>query len=75
MNRISEVRRQAGITQTALAASLGWSQGRISNYEANRREPGLAECRAIVAALNEQGVKCTLDDVFPPEDMDLDQAA
>ncbi|MDG9925454.1 MULTISPECIES: helix-turn-helix transcriptional regulator [unclassified Pseudomonas] len=67
MNRISELRRGAGVAQLALANELGWSQGRLSNYEAGRREPGLAECRAIVRALVRLGAPCTLDDVFPPE--------
>lgn len=67
MNCISELRRGAGVAQLALATELGWSQGRLSNYEAGRREPGLAECRAIVRALVRLGAPCTLDDVFPPE--------
>lgn len=68
-NRISELRRTARpcIAQLALADQLGWSQGRLSNYEAGRRVPGLAECRAIVHGLNALGVECSLDDVFPPE--------
>ncbi|RMH85205.1 XRE family transcriptional regulator [Pseudomonas sp. AOB-7] len=67
MNRISQLRRGAKIAQLALATELGWSQGRLSNYEAGRREPGLAECRAIVRALGALGAPCTLDEVFPPE--------
>lgn len=67
MNRISQLRRGAKIAQLALATELGWSQGRLSNYEAGRREPGLAECRAIVRALSALGAPCSLDEVFPPE--------
>ncbi|WP_322977833.1 helix-turn-helix transcriptional regulator [Pseudomonas sp. C11] len=66
MNRISELRRTARISQQALASQLGWSQGRVSNYEAGRREPGLDDCRSIVSALNVLGATCSLDDVFPP---------
>lgn len=66
MNRISDLRRTARISQLALASHLGWSQGRISNYEAGRRVPGLDDCRAIVGALNVLGATCSLDDVFPP---------
>lgn len=65
MNRISELRASASISQAALAEALGWSQGRISNYESGRRIPSLADSRAITAALNAVGVKCALDDVFP----------
>lgn len=65
MNRIAEIREKAQIKQGDLIAALGWTQSRVSNYEAGRRLPGLAESRAIVAALNSLGAKCTLDDVFP----------
>lgn len=75
MNRISEIRRAAGISQLALVDQLRWSQGRLSNYEAGRRVPGLAECRAIVRGLNELGACCTLDDVFPPEPGQVQAAA
>ncbi|WP_426206793.1 helix-turn-helix transcriptional regulator [Pseudomonas sp. TWP3-1] len=67
MNRIAEHREKAGIKQRQLVAALGWTQTRISNYEAGRRTAGLAECRAITAALNQLGAACSLDDVFPPE--------
>lgn len=67
MNRIAELRDKAGIKQRDLVAALGWTQARISNYEAGRRTAGLAECRAITAALNQLGAKCSLDEVFPPE--------
>jgi len=67
MNRIAKLRQQHDITQTELATRLDWHQARLSNYEHSRREPSLADCRAIVSALNAMGVECTLDDVFPPE--------
>jgi putative transcriptional regulator len=74
MNRIATFREGAGIKQRDLVAALGWTQTRISNYESGRRIAGLAESRAITAALNRLGVKCSLDDVFPPE-MDSKKAA
>lgn len=67
MNRIAEHREKAGIKQRELVTALGWTQARISNYEAGRRTAGLAECRAITAALNRLGAECSLDDIFPPE--------
>ncbi len=66
MNRIASTREEGGIKQCELVAALGWTQTRVSNYEAGRRTPGLAESRAIVAALNRLGAACTLDDIFPP---------
>lgn len=65
MNRISELRGKAKISQITLADLLGWSQGRLSNYESGRRVPSLADSRAITSALNKLGASCTLDDVFP----------
>lgn len=64
MNRISH-HRGKHISQAVLACELGWSQGRVSNYESGRRIPSLADSRAIVAALNKLGAACGLDDVFP----------
>lgn len=69
MNNIARLRRQGRVSQLALAKRLGWTQSRLSNYENARREPGLAESRAIVAALNAEGIFCTLDDVFPSEEV------
>ncbi|WP_277760803.1 helix-turn-helix transcriptional regulator [Pseudomonas sp. A34-9] len=74
MNRIASFREGAGIKQRDLVSALGWTQTRVSNYESGRRVAGLAESRAITAALNQLGVKCSLDDVFPPE-MNIKKAA
>lgn len=65
MNRISEIREQAGISQAALHRKLGWRQSRLANYESGRRTPGLNEARDIVSALNALGAKCDLAQVFP----------
>lgn len=40
MNRIKEVRKQAGIKQTDLCAKLGISQGALSGWENEKYEPG-----------------------------------
>lgn len=74
MNRIADHRERAGIKQRELVLTLGWTQTRLSNYESGRRIAGLAESRAITAALNQLGVKCSLDDVFPP-DIDFKKVA
>ncbi|MBF6036200.1 helix-turn-helix transcriptional regulator [Pseudomonas sp. P155] len=55
MNLIAHHREKAGVKQRDLVVALGWTQARISNYEAGRRTAGLAECRSIVAALNKLG--------------------
>lgn len=65
MNRIKEFRESAAISQASLYRALGWSQGRLSNYEQGTRKVGLDEARLVVAALCSMGVSCTIDDVFP----------
>lgn len=65
MNNIAVERQKLGLSQSQLADALGWGRSRLSNYEADLREPGLSECRSIVETLNGLGAKCTLDSVFP----------
>ncbi|HHT0061295.1 TPA: helix-turn-helix domain-containing protein [Raoultella planticola] len=67
MNNIATERQKLGISQAQLAKALNWGRSRLSNYEANLREPGLTECRLIVDVLNELGASCSLDSVFPTE--------
>lgn len=51
-DRIKEARRRAGLNQPALAKACGWaSQGRVSNYERNLREPKTSDVRLIAKAL------------------------
>ena len=71
MNNIARVRQALGLSQARLATELGWGRSRLSNYEANLREPGLSECRLIVESLNALGASCTLDSVFPLTSNDL----
>lgn len=70
MNRIKQLRVKKGISQAQLARHMGWLQARISNYEMGKRLPNINDCQQLVKALNELGVKCSLDQVFP-----LDEAA
>lgn len=65
MSALSKARKAAGITQQMLAEKVGLTQAAIGHYEKLRRTPGLLECRRIVFALNEYGVTCTLETVFP----------
>lgn len=67
MQKINTFRRKKGITQKDLAEALGWSVRRISNYEQGIRTPNIKDCQQIVKGLNQLGVKCGLDDVFPLE--------
>jgi putative transcriptional regulator len=71
MNRIAEIRERDQIKQGDLAKALGWQRSRLSNYETERRVPSLADSRSIVAALNQLGAGCNLDQVFPPTEAEL----
>lgn len=66
MSNMKSIREKVGVTQAALAKTVGLTQGAIAHYENERRKPGLDECRRIVDALNSSGAAVTLDDVFPP---------
>ncbi|MCK1783385.1 helix-turn-helix transcriptional regulator [Pseudomonas sp. TNT11] len=66
MSNMKTIREKVGVTQAALAKTVGLTQGAIAHYENDRRKPGLEECRRIVDALNTSGAAVTLDDVFPP---------
>lgn len=74
MNNVRKIRVAAGISQAQLCRELRWNQSRLANYEAGRRGVGLDAARLIVAALNEIGAECCLDDVFPPTAHDPEAA-
>lgn len=65
MSNLKTIRERVGLTQSALADAVGLTQGAIAHYENDRRQPGLLECRNILAALNARGANVTLDEVFP----------
>ena len=67
MNRICEFRKIAGLSQLAAAQAAGWAyQSRWSQYERGVRAVDIDTGRVIVRVLNDHGVACSLDDVFPP---------
>lgn len=68
MNKLRYFREQTSLTQNELGEKCGFSypQSRVSMYESGARTPNLNIARTIIAALNEKGAECTLDDVFPP---------
>lgn len=65
MNKISEYRKATNLTQGKLAQLVNLTQGALGHYESGRRTPNLKTARKIVLVLNQQGVACSLDDVFP----------
>lgn len=51
-SRIAHYRKLAGLSQAQLAVACGWkSQSRVGNYEANTREPTLADLEKLARAL------------------------
>lgn len=64
MHYLKSYREQAGLTQQELAKLAGVRQPTLSQYESGGM-PGLNVARRLVKALNECGVTCALDDVFP----------
>lgn len=70
MNNIRSYREKAGLSQEQLGVACGWgkrAQSRISHYETETRTPSLHDMRLIVDALRRSGVKCSLDNLFPPQ--------
>lgn len=65
MSSLKHFREKAKVTQAALAERVGMTQGAIAHYENGRRTPGLAESRRLMVALNDLGVNCSLDELFP----------
>lgn len=68
MNKIRQYRESGGLAQEQVARLVGVTKQAICNLEQRDARPSIDTCRAIVAALNQSGVPCTLDDVFPPAD-------
>ena len=52
--RIARLRRQKGLSQSALANECGWENGqaRVGNYEHDKREPVISDLRFLAAALD-----------------------
>lgn len=67
MNKIKEFRKKANVTQKQLGKNINKSQGAIAHYENQKRRISLATCRDITNFFNKNGLKISIDDVFPPE--------
>lgn len=62
--RIAHHRKKLGLSQEQLAERCGWAgQGRVGNYERDRREPNLADLRLLAAALDVSLFDLISDDV------------
>lgn len=65
MNRISEFRKAANLTQAELGTLLQRSQGAVGHIETGRRQISVDTAKQLIRIFNERGVACSLDDVFP----------
>lgn len=67
MNNLKKLRKQAGISQSALASALGVSQGAVAHYEKGIRRVNVEGAKKIIETLNNQGIDCVFEDLFPLE--------
>lgn len=67
MNKISEFRKAANLTQSEFSKLLNVSQGALGHYEVGRRTPRLKIAQRIIYVLNQHGANCSFSDVFPVE--------
>jgi len=68
-NNIRQVRERIGLSQTALAAAIGISQGNISHYERQRQDVSPEVARRIIAVVREHGLHITFDDIYATPDL------
>jgi putative transcriptional regulator len=65
MNPISSIRARLGVTQSAMAAGIGVSQGNVSNYEHGQTMPPDVANR-LIAYAHSLGHTITFNDVYGP---------
>ena len=65
MNPIKSIRTRLGVTQDAMATSIGVSQGNVSNYERGQVMPPDVAKRLIGYAAT-LGHTVTYDDIYGP---------
>ncbi|ELQ9312183.1 helix-turn-helix transcriptional regulator [Serratia marcescens] len=65
MNRLKELRNEAGLSQAALAEAMGVSQGAIAHYEKGFRGMKADSINKLLLVLSKHGVHCTFEDIFP----------
>jgi len=63
MNSIQHIRTKLGVTQAALAAGIGVTQGNVSHYERGQTVPPDVAGRIIRYALG-LGVSLSYDDIY-----------
>lgn len=74
MNKISEFRNKAKVSQAGLARTVGVTPSTIGNYESGIRNINVEMCWRIVKALNKMGALCAFDEVFPSPKQDCNES-
>ena len=67
MNNVQTIRKRLGLSQAALAAAVGVTQGNISHIEQGRQEVTPSVARRIIAVAADRGVPLGFDDIYAPE--------
>jgi len=68
MTPIQNIRQRLGVTQSALAAGIGVTQGNVSHYERGQTIPPDVAAQIIVFA-RARGHDLTFDDIYGPVTM------
>lgn len=69
MSNLRKYREALKVSQATLAELMGCTQPAVGHWESGRRSPDLETCRELVKSLNKLGAKVSLDDVFPPSEI------
>ena len=67
MCNLKKIREQLGMSQSALADSIGMTQGSITHYENARQDMPPRVAKKIIAAAAGMGVSITFDDIYRTE--------
>lgn len=68
MHNLKKIRHHLGVTQSALAAALGCTQGNVGNYEKGQTlPPDAAKCLITFSA--SLGLSITYDHIYGSKDL------
>jgi putative transcriptional regulator len=63
-NNLKSIRELLGLSQAALAAEIGVSQGNISHCEKQAQEVSPEMARKVVALARDRGIDVSFDDIY-----------
>ncbi|MBN3145336.1 MULTISPECIES: helix-turn-helix transcriptional regulator [Pectobacterium] len=63
-NNIKSVRERLGLSQSALAAEIGVSQGNISHYECQRQSVPQDVSNRIIDVAKKRGIEISFNDIY-----------